>query len=171
MEVLPGFLFVVTLGSVFTGVYSQSAVMKNVCPKFNQEICVIAGPVPRRCMSDSDCPSPKKCCCARCNWQCVIPEKIKEGRCPQMKIFCPIKATSCDDDVDCPDLQKCCDSLCGKVCAKPAPEPAGVCPTSDVQMSDLQCRSVLCSRDSECTLTNKCCISGGVQECVKPDNS
>ncbi|XP_056419656.1 whey acidic protein-like isoform X2 [Hyla sarda] len=146
-------------------------VVKYECPSFDPSICLFAKPGRAECRNDSQCTSPKKCCCSNCGWKCMDPVKVKTGRCPLVFAKCrmPYPKPTCHKDSDCPGLKKCC-SICGYNCWDPAPEPPGVCPKNDGEtLSELQCSSVQCSRDTDCRANEKCCTSGGEQKCVEPE--
>ncbi|XP_040204094.1 whey acidic protein-like isoform X2 [Rana temporaria] len=140
-----------------------------VCPAFNSSICIYAKPGPPQCHNDSQCTDSKKCCCVNCGLVCKTPDRVRAGRCPDIKAKCrPEPTFNCTSDSDCPGTKKCC-KICGRTCWDPAPEPAGVCPRNDGSKSgSLQCHSVKCSRDSDCKMGEKCCASGEGQSCVKP---
>ncbi|PIN97047.1 hypothetical protein AB205_0203010, partial [Aquarana catesbeiana] len=139
-----------------------------VCPAFDSSICIYARPGPSQCHNDSQCTDSKKCCCINCGLVCVPPDRVRAGRCPDIKVKCSEPTYDCTSDSDCPGTKKCC-KICGRTCWNPEPEPAGVCPRNDGGKSgSLQCHSVNCSRDSDCKMGEKCCASGEGQSCVKP---
>ncbi|OCT56667.1 hypothetical protein XELAEV_18004586mg [Xenopus laevis] len=136
----------------------------DVCPKFEPGAC--KSYQPRRCQSDKNCVKRgEKCCCFKCGWKCVKPEKVKSGRCPPIMPRCvlPLPKPQCQTDRDCPHHQKCC-TLCGKVCLDPVEEAPGVCPASDPRK--LECPSVFCARNEDCLAPQKCCQSGDEQKCM-----
>ncbi|XP_068135953.1 uncharacterized protein [Hyperolius riggenbachi] len=140
----------------------------DVCPEFNSSICMYAKPGPPQCHDDSMCTAPNKCCCVNCGLQCVAPQKVKPGRCPNIKAKCnPELVKQCTRDIQCPGGQKCC-NICGQTCWDPEPDPVGICPMDDVQPSEVACGSVQCSRDVDCKPDEKCCPSGYSRTCVKP---
>ncbi|XP_018418737.1 PREDICTED: whey acidic protein-like [Nanorana parkeri] len=140
----------------------------SVCPAFNSSVCLHSKPGRPECQNDSQCPKSKKCCCSgNCGVMCVTPEKVRAGRCPDIKAKCrPEPTYNCTTDSDCPGSQKCC-NICGRTCWNPEPELKGTCPKNDGAQSDsLQCSSVKCSRNSDCKTREKCCPSGDGQSCV-----
>ncbi|XP_053316520.1 WAP four-disulfide core domain protein 3-like [Spea bombifrons] len=149
-----------------------SSELRNVCPPFDPAICPLAKPGPDECKTDVQCPTDKKCCCSNCGLKCVPPVQVRPGRCPPILAKCklPLLDPQCQNDTGCPGKQKCC-NICGKSCWDPVEEPGGVCPLSEVKpVGSLQCAAVLCSRDSDCTADEKCCLSGDGKNCVKPSS-
>ncbi|XP_074054332.1 whey acidic protein-like [Macrotis lagotis] len=74
----------------------------------------------KNCNTDQDCDGRAKCCASFCGRTCVMPIKVKAGRCPETEI-CPI-SRPCLQDSHCKGEQKCCSTGCGQRCLEPFPE-------------------------------------------------
>uniref|UniRef100_A0A3Q3EB87 WAP four-disulfide core domain 2 n=1 Tax=Hippocampus comes TaxID=109280 RepID=A0A3Q3EB87_HIPCM len=69
------------------------------------------------CFDDRDCSDELKCCRNGCGgYNCMLPFKVKPGRCPLHQETC---VDHCFHDGQCPGDQKCCQAACGHTCSQP----------------------------------------------------
>ncbi|XP_030837519.1 prestalk protein isoform X2 [Strongylocentrotus purpuratus] len=135
------------------------------------------------CMRTESTPCPQVMCMMWCPYgfkqdsdgcnlcECANQTVIHEGECPVVaEGMMGICMTTCDHDGSCSANQKCCSNGCGHSCQDaviPDASKAGSCP-STLSSDTVGICSDLCSSDTDCSETYKCCSNGCGHLCLAP---
>ncbi|XP_071785268.1 uncharacterized protein [Asterias amurensis] len=161
-----------------------SSVHPGQCPAIDDDVIQTnKGSCLNSCESDSSCDEGyQKCCYNGCGKECLDvrlrTSNGAQGACPLLKHdtigVCLDECSPSDDR--CEDGKMCCGNGCGHVCTtpvadEPTPEKQGKCPVLDVVREGIDTCSVVCTADSDCKSTKKCCSNGCGSVCVNPVKS